>query len=79
MRFDWRLGVAATVAALTQDVLLVLGAFAWLGKTYDGLFPGRVASRDRCSSGYANFARIVGAAVLQNRGAVRVRRAAGSR
>ncbi|GAA5114011.1 protein translocase subunit SecD [Haloechinothrix salitolerans] len=37
VRFDWRLGVA-TVVALTQDVLLVLGAFAWLGKTYDGVF-----------------------------------------
>lgn len=37
VRFDWRLGVA-TVVALSQDVLLVLGAFAWLGKTYDGVF-----------------------------------------
>lgn len=36
-RFDWRLG-AATVMALAQDVLLVLGIFAWLGKTYDGVF-----------------------------------------
>lgn len=37
VRFDWRLGVA-TVVALAQDVLLVVGAFAWLGKTFDGVF-----------------------------------------
>jgi SecD/SecF fusion protein len=37
VRFDWRLGLA-TVVALTQDVLLVLGIFAWLGKTFDGVF-----------------------------------------
>jgi SecD/SecF fusion protein len=37
IRFDWRLGLA-TVAALAQDVLLVLGIFTWLGKTMDGVF-----------------------------------------
>lgn len=37
VRFDWRLGVA-TVVAMAQDVLLVLGIFAWLGLTYDGVF-----------------------------------------
>jgi SecD/SecF fusion protein len=37
VRFDWRLGLA-TVVALAQDVLLVLGVFAWLGKTMDGVF-----------------------------------------
>lgn len=37
VRFDWRLGVA-TVVALAQDVLLILGIFAWLGKTMDGVF-----------------------------------------
>jgi SecD/SecF fusion protein len=37
VRFDWRFGVA-TVVALAQDVLLVLGIFAWLGKTMDGVF-----------------------------------------
>jgi SecD/SecF fusion protein len=37
IRFDWRLGLA-TVAALAQDVLLVLGIFAWLGRTMDGVF-----------------------------------------
>jgi SecD/SecF fusion protein len=37
VRFDWRLGLA-TVVALTQDVLLILGIFAWLGKTMDGVF-----------------------------------------
>jgi SecD/SecF fusion protein len=37
VRFDWRLGVAV-VAALAQDVLLILGVFAWLGKTMDGVF-----------------------------------------
>jgi SecD/SecF fusion protein len=37
VRFDWRLGVA-TVVALAQDVLIVLGIFAWLGKTMDGVF-----------------------------------------
>nr|CEL20227.1 SecD paralog / SecF paralog [Kibdelosporangium sp. MJ126-NF4]CTQ97452.1 SecD paralog / SecF paralog [Kibdelosporangium sp. MJ126-NF4] len=37
VRFDWRLGVA-TVVALAQDVLIILGVFAWLGKTMDGVF-----------------------------------------
>ena len=37
IRFDWRLGLA-TVIALAQDVLLVVGVFAWLGKTFDGVF-----------------------------------------
>jgi SecD/SecF fusion protein len=37
VRFDWRLGVA-TVVALVQDVLLVLGFFAWSGRTMDGVF-----------------------------------------
>lgn len=37
IRFDWRLGVAVVVA-LVQDVLLILGVFAWLGKTMDGVF-----------------------------------------
>lgn len=37
VRFDWRLGLA-TVVALVQDVLLVLGIVAWLGKTMDGVF-----------------------------------------
>ncbi|WP_410652549.1 protein translocase subunit SecD [Amycolatopsis sp. cmx-4-54] len=37
VRFDWRLGVA-TVAALAQDVLIILGIFAWLGKSMDGVF-----------------------------------------
>jgi SecD/SecF fusion protein len=37
VRFDWRLGLA-TVVAMAQDVLLVLGIFAWLGKTFDGVF-----------------------------------------
>jgi SecD/SecF fusion protein len=37
VRFDWRLGLAV-VAALAQDVVLVLGIFAWLGKTMDGVF-----------------------------------------
>jgi SecD/SecF fusion protein len=37
VRFDWRLGLA-TVVALAQDVLLVVGVFAWLGRTFDGVF-----------------------------------------
>ncbi|MCE7002905.1 protein translocase subunit SecD [Kibdelosporangium philippinense] len=37
IRFDWRLGVAV-VAALAQDVVIILGIFAWLGKTMDGVF-----------------------------------------
>ncbi|MEU7481891.1 protein translocase subunit SecD [Lentzea sp. NPDC042327] len=37
IRFDWRLGVA-TVAALLSDVLVLVGIFAWLGKTADGVF-----------------------------------------
>ncbi|GAB3463815.1 protein translocase subunit SecD [Actinophytocola sediminis] len=37
VRFDWRLALA-TVIALAQDVLLVLGIFTWLGLTMDGVF-----------------------------------------
>jgi SecD/SecF fusion protein len=37
IRFDWRLGVA-TVAALVTDVVVLVGLFAWLGKTADGVF-----------------------------------------
>ncbi|MER5262715.1 protein translocase subunit SecF [Actinosynnema sp. NPDC002837] len=37
VRFDWRLALA-TVIAMAQDVLLVVGIFAWLGKTFDGVF-----------------------------------------
>ncbi len=37
VRFDWRLGVA-TVAALLSDVLVLVGVFAWMGKTADGVF-----------------------------------------
>ena len=37
VRFDWRLGVA-TVVALVTDVAVLIGAFAWLGKTADGVF-----------------------------------------
>jgi SecD/SecF fusion protein len=37
VRFDWRLGVA-TVVALVTDVVVLVGLFAWLGKTADGVF-----------------------------------------
>ncbi|RKT52967.1 protein translocase subunit SecD [Saccharothrix australiensis] len=37
IRFDWRLGLA-TVAALVSDVVVLVGVFAWLGKTADGVF-----------------------------------------
>jgi SecD/SecF fusion protein len=37
VRFDWRLGLA-TVAALLSDVLVLIGVFAWMGKTADGVF-----------------------------------------
>ncbi|CCH28593.1 protein translocase subunit SecD [Actinosynnema sp. NPDC047251] len=37
VRFDWRLGLA-TVVALVTDVVVLVGAFAWLGKTADGVF-----------------------------------------
>jgi SecD/SecF fusion protein len=36
-RFDWRLGLA-TVSALATDVVVLVGVFAWLGKTADGVF-----------------------------------------
>lgn len=78
VRFDWRLGLA-TVAALAQDVLLVLGIFAWLGKTMDGVFLAAlltvigysvndtvvVFDRVRALRGRDPFARVVGSAVLQ--------------
>ncbi|WP_033438381.1 protein translocase subunit SecD [Saccharothrix sp. NRRL B-16314] len=37
VRFDWRLGVA-TVVALVTDVVVLVGVFAWLGKTADAVF-----------------------------------------
>ncbi|MEU1862609.1 protein translocase subunit SecD [Streptomyces gardneri] len=37
VRFRWTYA-AATVAAMTQDVLLVVGLFAWLGKPVDSVF-----------------------------------------
>ncbi|GAA3459336.1 protein translocase subunit SecD [Saccharothrix longispora] len=37
VRFDWRLGLA-TVVALVTDVVVLVGAFAWLGKTADAVF-----------------------------------------
>ncbi|GLZ32135.1 protein translocase subunit SecDF [Lentzea sp. NBRC 105346] len=37
VRFDWRLGVATVVALLT-DIAVLIGVFAWLGKTADGVF-----------------------------------------
>lgn len=37
VRFDWRLGVA-TVGALLSDVFVLIGVFAWMGKTADGVF-----------------------------------------
>jgi SecD/SecF fusion protein len=79
VRFDWRLGLA-TVVALAQDVLIVLGIFAWLGKTMDGVFLAAlltvigysvndsvvVFDRVRELRGTRRpFARTVGAAVLQ--------------
>ena len=36
-RFRWTFGAGAVLAML-QDVLLVVGAFAWLGKPIDGVF-----------------------------------------
>jgi SecD/SecF fusion protein len=78
IRFDWRLGLA-TVLALAQDVLLLLGVFAWLGKTMDGVFLAAlltvigysvndtvvVFDRVRELRGSRPFARVVGDAVLQ--------------
>ena len=37
VRFRWTYGPAA-VAAMFHDVVLLLGVFAWLGKTLDGVF-----------------------------------------
>jgi SecD/SecF fusion protein len=37
IRFRWTFGVAAVVAML-HDVLIVVGVFAWLGKTIDSVF-----------------------------------------
>lgn len=37
VRFRWTYGAAA-VGAMFQDVLILLGAFAWLGKELDGVF-----------------------------------------
>jgi SecD/SecF fusion protein len=37
VRFRWTYGAAA-VTAMFHDVTLVLGVFAWLGKTVDGIF-----------------------------------------
>ena len=37
LRFPWRWGAAA-VLAMTHDVVILVGAFAWLGKPVDGVF-----------------------------------------
>ncbi|WP_327271816.1 protein translocase subunit SecD [Streptomyces sp. NBC_01224] len=37
IRFRWTFAVAS-VAALVHDVILLVGAFAWLGRTVDGIF-----------------------------------------
>jgi SecD/SecF fusion protein len=37
VRFRWTYGVAA-VAGMVHDALLLVGMFAWLGKTFDGVF-----------------------------------------
>jgi SecD/SecF fusion protein len=37
VRFRWTFGTAA-VAAMFHDVVILLGVFAWLGKTLDGVF-----------------------------------------
>jgi SecD/SecF fusion protein len=37
VRFRWTFGLAAVLAML-HDVVIVVGAFAWLGKTLDGVF-----------------------------------------
>ncbi|MCO8276256.1 protein translocase subunit SecD [Actinoplanes sp. TRM 88003] len=37
LRFPWRWGAAA-VLAMVHDVVILIGAFAWLGKPVDGVF-----------------------------------------
>jgi SecD/SecF fusion protein len=37
VRFRWTYGTAA-VAGMVHDALLLIGLFAWLGKTFDGVF-----------------------------------------
>ncbi len=37
IRFRWTTGLSA-VAAMFHDVIILLGVFAWLGKTFDGVF-----------------------------------------
>ncbi|MEU9848704.1 protein translocase subunit SecD [Streptomyces sp. NPDC047985] len=37
IRFRWTFAVGA-VAALVHDVIILIGAFAWLGRTVDGIF-----------------------------------------
>ncbi len=78
IRFDWRLGLA-TVLALAQDVLLLLGIFTWLGRTMDGVFLAAlltvigysvndtvvVFDRVRELRGKRSFPEAVGSAVLQ--------------
>lgn len=37
VRFRWTMGLAS-VTAMFHDVAILIGLFAWLGKTYDGVF-----------------------------------------
>lgn len=37
IRFRWTIGLAA-VASMFHDVAILIGLFAWLGKTFDGVF-----------------------------------------
>ncbi|MGH8946258.1 MAG: protein translocase subunit SecF, partial [Acidimicrobiia bacterium] len=37
IRFRWTIALAA-VASMVHDVAILIGAFAWMGKTFDGIF-----------------------------------------
>lgn len=37
IRFRWTIGLAA-VASMAHDVVILVGLFAWIGKTFDGVF-----------------------------------------
>jgi SecD/SecF fusion protein len=48
VRFRWTFSAGA-VAALTANVVAVVGVFAWLGKTADGVFLAALLTVIGCS------------------------------
>ena len=72
IRFRWTIGAAA-VLAMFHDVIIVVGLFAWLGKTIDGVFLAALLT----IIGYSVADSVVVFDRIRERSGPRARRAAG--